>query len=69
MEIKVNGDTVSVAAEQPCVPDVLKAVGLDPALSGIAVALNMEMVPRSLWDETEVKAGDELELITARQGG
>ena len=69
MEIKVNGDLVSVVVEAPCVPDILKTIGLDPELSGIAVALNMEMVPRSLWDETKVNSGDELEVITARQGG
>ena len=69
MEIKVNGESVSVIAAQPSVSDVLVAFGIDPTLNGIAVAVNMEMVPRSLWNATLVADGNELEVITARQGG
>jgi sulfur carrier protein len=34
-----------------------------------AVALNFDVVPRSAWAETQLKNGDEIEIITPRQGG
>lgn len=36
---------------------------------GIAVVRNAEVVPRSQWSSTELRAGDELEIVTAVQGG
>jgi sulfur carrier protein len=34
-----------------------------------AVALNYDVVPKSRWAETALKSGDEIEIITPRQGG
>ncbi|MBI5129630.1 MAG: sulfur carrier protein ThiS [Rhodopseudomonas palustris] len=34
-----------------------------------AVALNYDVVPRGKWDATAVNAGDEIEILTPRQGG
>ncbi len=34
-----------------------------------AIAINYDVVPRSQWAETALKAGDEIEIITPRQGG
>ena len=34
-----------------------------------AIALNYDVVPRARWAETQLKAGDEIEIITPRQGG
>jgi sulfur carrier protein len=42
---------------------------LSPTRSGIAVALNGSVVTRSTWSSTEVEEGDELEVLTAAQGG
>ncbi|UVJ38400.1 sulfur carrier protein ThiS [Arthrobacter sp. CJ23] len=36
---------------------------------GVAVARNSEVVPRSQWAATALAEGDELELVTAVQGG
>ncbi|MBO1266765.1 sulfur carrier protein ThiS [Arthrobacter cavernae] len=36
---------------------------------GVAVARNSEVVPRSQWAATTLAEGDELELVTAVQGG
>ena len=43
--------------------------GLGRGRAGLAVALNDEVVPRSEWDETSVREGDRLEILTAAQGG
>ncbi len=36
---------------------------------GVAVARNAEMVPRSRWHGTALADGDDVELVTAVQGG
>jgi len=37
--------------------------------SGLAVAVNSEVVPRSGWSDTSVADGDRVEVVTAVQGG
>jgi sulfur carrier protein len=34
-----------------------------------AIALNYDVLPRSRWAETSLRNGDEIEIITPRQGG
>ncbi|MFI5084534.1 MAG: sulfur carrier protein ThiS [Actinomycetales bacterium] len=36
---------------------------------GVAVALNGGIVPRSQWQGTELQANDDVEIVTAVQGG
>lgn len=38
-------------------------------VTGIAVALNSEVVPRGSWDATVLSAGDRVDVVTAVQGG
>lgn len=64
--VTVNGRAVPVGAERALV-DVVRAAGADPA--GIAVALNATVVARSRWDDTRVRPGDVVEIVTAVQGG
>jgi sulfur carrier protein len=42
---------------------------LDYEGTHFAIAVNFDVVPRSRWAETALKAGDEIEIITPRQGG
>ncbi len=37
--------------------------------SGVAVALNGEVAPRSRWDSIALRAGDVVDVVTAKQGG
>jgi len=37
--------------------------------SHFAIAVNYDVVPKSRWAETQLNAGDEIEIITPRQGG
>jgi sulfur carrier protein len=51
-----------------------KSLGSDGQASdgqklGVAVARNSEVVPRSRWSLTALADGDEVELVTAVQGG
>jgi sulfur carrier protein len=34
-----------------------------------AIAVNYDVLPKSKWAETPIKNGDEIEIITPRQGG
>lgn len=66
----LNGKPQILTAQSPVsVIDFLRDQGLDPAATGIAMAINYSVVPRSEWDQTWIHGGDEIELITARQGG
>jgi len=44
-------------------------IGLGRGRSGIAVALNDEVVPRGRWATTELHPNDRVEILTAAQGG
>lgn len=37
--------------------------------TGIAVALNQQIIPRSVWNEKQIIENDVLTIITATQGG
>ena len=34
-----------------------------------AIALNFDVLPKSRWADTAINSGDEIEIITPRQGG
>ena len=66
--VSVNGEARDVPLGL-ALPDLLRLVGADPEQSGIAVALNGTVVRRADWPGTPVEEGDEIEVITATQGG
>ncbi|MCA6114541.1 sulfur carrier protein ThiS [Bradyrhizobium sp. WSM 1738] len=65
MRVMVNGEEREITAERV---DALLAE-LDYEGTHFAIALNYDVVPKSRWAETLLKAGDEIEIITPRQGG
>ncbi len=42
---------------------------LTTAATGVAAAVNGEVVRRAAWESTLLAAGDQVEVITAVQGG
>jgi sulfur carrier protein len=62
----VNGEEWQVA-DGTTVADVLTRLGA-PA-TGIAVACGGAVVPRGSWPVTAVRDGDEIDVLTAVQGG
>ena len=68
VSITVNGDARDVPAGLT-LPDLLRRLDLDPEQPGIAVARNGAVVRRAAWPATPVEAGDDVEIITATQGG
>ncbi|MCB1414265.1 MAG: sulfur carrier protein ThiS [Xanthobacteraceae bacterium] len=65
MRVTINGEQRDIAALRV---DALLSE-LDYEGTHFAVALNFDVVPKARWAETELKAGDEIEIITPRQGG
>lgn len=66
MKVIVNGE----ARELPEGTSVAEVVAIvTTAASGVAAALNDEVVRRSEWDATTVRDADRLEVLTAVQGG
>ena len=65
MQVTVNGCKRDVAASRV---DALLSE-LEYEGTHFAIALNFDVVPKSRWAETPLKNGDEIEIITPRQGG
>ena len=65
MRVTVNGEQREInAASVDALLSELEYEG-----THFAIALNYDVLPRSRWRETTLKAGDEIEIITPRQGG
>ena len=65
MRVTVNGEPRDISASHV---DALLAE-LDYEGTHFAIALNYDVLPRSRWAETRLRPGDEIEIITPRQGG
>ena len=65
MRVIVNGEQREISSGSV---DALLSE-LDYEGTHFAIALNFDVLPRSRWAETALKTGDEIEIITPRQGG
>ena len=65
MRVIVNGEACEIGSNS--VDALLRE--LDYEGSHFAIAVNYDVVPRSRWAETALNNGDEIEIITPRQGG
>jgi sulfur carrier protein len=63
--VTVNGEQQEIAATT--IPALLQE--LDYEGEFLVVAVNHDVVQRRRWDEVEIKAGDQIEIVTPRQGG
>ena len=78
MNITLNGKPHAVEAKASVTTLVSQITGRELASDGqaadgqrlgVAVARNSEVVPRSQWHSTALAEGDDIELVTAVQGG
>lgn len=65
MRVTVNGEPREIASRSV---DALLGE-LEYEGTHFAVAVNYDVLPKSRWAETALQAGDEIEIITPRQGG
>jgi thiazole synthase len=68
MTIELNGETVELSGA-PTVAAAVEASGAEPSGSGLAVALDGEVVPRGEWEGTALREGQKVEVVAAIQGG
>lgn len=66
LHLTVNGQDRELA-EGTTVADLLLQLKLDPRM--LAVERNLELVPRARHAETELAAGDRIEVVTLVGGG
>jgi sulfur carrier protein len=65
MRVIVNGEPREIASRS--VDTLLSELEYEG--THFAIALNYDVLPRSQWAETPLRNGDEIEIITPRQGG
>jgi sulfur carrier protein len=65
MLVIVNGERTEVAAT-----NLTGLLGeMEYEGKHLAIAVNYQVVPRARWSETTLNGGDQIEIITPRQGG
>lgn len=66
MEVVING----MVRQVPDDMSLERAVSLiSSSATGIAAAVNDEVVRRAFWPQTQLRSGDRVEVVTAVQGG
>jgi sulfur carrier protein len=65
MRVIVNGEQREISSDS--VDALLRELEFEG--THFAIAVNYDVVPKSRWAETALRAGDEIEIITPRQGG
>ena len=65
MRVTINGEAREIASSRV---DALLGE-LEYEGTHFAIALNYDVLPKGRWAETVLKSGDEIEIITPRQGG
>jgi len=66
IRVVVNGQPESYPADTTLGAVVSR---LRPSRMGTAVAVGDDVVPRAEWDVRQLRDGDEIEILTAVQGG
>ncbi len=66
MEVTINGEP---RTWQPGKSLAEAVAALTSASSGVAAAVNGEVVRRAAWPSTKLADGDQVEVLTAVQGG
>jgi sulfur carrier protein len=65
MRVIVNGEPREISSDSV---DALLGE-LEYEGTHFAIALNFDVLPKARWAETPLRSGDEIEIITPRQGG
>jgi sulfur carrier protein len=71
---KIMAPTISVNGEsEPLTAETLAALVAEKAQqinrTGIAIAVNGAVVPRTAWEATALRPGDRIEIVRVLQGG
>ena len=67
MTLTINGDKATFG-NSLSVTELLQQLGYE-ASQRLAVAVNLEFIPRSAQSEHQLKDGDDVEIVAPMQGG
>jgi len=67
VRIQINGEPREIPQSSLSLNELLDKLSLPP--QRIAVELNKTMVPRSQWEKTTLKDGDQIEIVHFVGGG
>jgi sulfur carrier protein len=71
--MREQGVNIVINGEPHQVPDEVTLGGavslITSAASGVAAAVNGDVIRRVAWESTRLAAGDQVEVVTAVQGG
>ncbi len=68
LSVTVNGQPREIP-DGTTVDALLRLIGRDPDVPGVAVAVADRVVRRAAWPSTAVADGAHVEIVTAAQGG
>lgn len=68
MNVLLNGQPLTLDGE-PTLLDALATLDVTADANGVAVALGLDIIRRAEWATTKLSEGDEVEVVTAAQGG
>ena len=66
VQVKLNGEPRELSDGATVAEAVAQVTDL---ASGVAAAVNGDVVPRGSWTATPLRDGDQVEVVTAVQGG
>lgn len=66
MKIKINGNSFEIR-ENLTVAELVRERNLKP--EAVVIEVNMKIIDREAWEETFLRAGDSVELISFVGGG
>lgn len=67
--VTVNGSNVELAGGTTVATLLSAYLPANPGGKGVAIAIDRQVVSRSLWSQTSIRDGDHIEIITAAPGG
>jgi sulfur carrier protein len=67
MKLSLNGKPIDV--DEPDLEHLLLRNHVSSQQTGVAVAVNGVVVPKVRWSDYKLDDGDQMEVITAMQGG
>jgi sulfur carrier protein len=68
MLLTVNGQEKNVADDLNLL-GLLNELKLDTGRKGLALCVNMQVIPRQTWENTHLNNGDRIEIVIAAPGG
>lgn len=68
MKLQLNGEPKAFDLDTLTVGDLLEQLDIAQR-RGVAIAVNNAVVPKSQWDEHQLRDNDAVEIIRATQGG